>query len=101
MEKDAVDLEMMLEGKKNWFLPFNMLQSEANSVQFQIWQKLSKKVWVSGNSYVKYDQRFLYYLGLLITKKVILNSIVGVSLNEYNKRHTVVVAEKSVLKMFL
>lgn len=32
MEKDAV--EMMLEGKKNWFLPFNMLQSEANSVQF-------------------------------------------------------------------
>lgn len=34
-------------------------------------------------------------------KKVILNSIVGVSLNEYNKRHTVVVAEKSVLKMFL
>lgn len=31
-------------------------------------------------------------------KKVILNSIVGVSLNEYNKRHTVVVAEKSVLK---
>lgn len=53
---------------------------------------------MSGNSYVKYDQRFLYYLGLLITKKVILNSIVGVSLNEYNKRHTVVVAEKSVLK---
>lgn len=34
-------------------------------------------------------------------KKVILNSIVGVSLNEYKKRHTVVVAEKSVLKMFL
>lgn len=34
-------------------------------------------------------------------KKVTLNSIVGVSLNEYNKRHTVVVAEKSVLKMFL
>lgn len=34
-------------------------------------------------------------------KKVILNSIVGVSLNEYNKGHTVVVAEKSVLKMFL
>lgn len=34
-------------------------------------------------------------------KKVILNSIVGVSLNEYNKRHTVVVAEKSVLKVFL
>lgn len=34
-------------------------------------------------------------------KKVILNSIVGVSLNEYNKRHTVVVAEKLVLKMFL
>lgn len=34
-------------------------------------------------------------------KKVILNSIVGVSLNEYNKRHTVAVAEKSVLKMFL
>lgn len=32
MEKDAV--EMMLEGKKNWFLPFNMLPSEANSVQF-------------------------------------------------------------------
>lgn len=27
MEKDAV--EMMLEGKKNWFLPFNMLPSEA------------------------------------------------------------------------
>lgn len=34
-------------------------------------------------------------------KKVILNSIVGVSLNEYKKRHTVVVAEKLVLKMFL
>lgn len=34
-------------------------------------------------------------------KKVILNSNVGVGLNEYNKRHTVVVAEKSVLKMFL
>lgn len=34
-------------------------------------------------------------------KKVILNSNVGVSLNEYNKGHTVVVAEKSVLKMFL
>lgn len=55
---------------------------------------------MSGNSYVKYDQRFLYYLGLLITKKVILNSIVGVSLNEYNKGHTVVVAEKRAEKCF-
>uniref|UniRef100_K1PHS3 Uncharacterized protein n=1 Tax=Magallana gigas TaxID=29159 RepID=K1PHS3_MAGGI len=33
MEKDAV--EMMLEGKTNWFLPFNMLPSEANKAVFQ------------------------------------------------------------------
>lgn len=30
MEKDVV--EMMLEGKKNWFLLFNMLLFEVNSV---------------------------------------------------------------------
>lgn len=54
------------------------------------WQQLCK-VWSA----------VLLLFGASDHKKVILNSIVGVSLNEYNKRHTVVVAEKSVLKMFL
>lgn len=39
--------------------------------------------------------------GVFDYKKVILNSIVGVSLNEYNKRYIVVVVEKLVLKSVL
>lgn len=50
-------------------------------------------------SYAKYDQQFLHLFGLIVTKVIFYeNDISVVSVNEYSKTHTEVVAEKSILE---
>lgn len=59
--------------KASWFLPYNVLKSEANCVQFLIHMREIIKQNVCEVtqlycSYAKYDQQFFHLLGLKVTK---------------------------------